>query len=64
MDDVYYVASHDDGPEIIYFTSEEAFASGYTYIDIFDTDGEKIVTYKLDTDDYTDTSEEDYTTNF
>jgi len=66
MEGAYYVASDEDGPELIYFSSDEAFASGYTFIDIFDDDGDKLASFKLNIDDdyNQDTCEDDYTTNF
>jgi len=66
MDTVYFVASSEDGPEAIYFTAEEAFESAFLYIDSFDTEGTKVLSYKLENEDslMQETSEEDYTTRF
>ena len=43
MEGTYYVCSSDDAPEIIYFSEDDAFSSGYEFIDIFDEDGEKLM---------------------
>lgn len=62
----YFVASSEDGPEAIYFSAEEAFESAFLFIDLFDEDGNKLLSYKLeDEDDYMQqTTEENYTTRF
>jgi len=69
MDAVYFVVSEGDEPEKIYFSDEEAFASGAMYIDGFDEEGLKVISYKLqdvqaDMGFLGTTSEEDYTTEF
>lgn len=66
MEGAYYVCSESDTPEIIYFTEDDAFAFGFEYVDVFDEDGEKIISYKLDEErDYVgNTCKEDYTTEF
>jgi hypothetical protein len=66
MDAVYFVASSEDGPEAIYFSSEDAFESAFLFIDSFDEEGTKILSYKLmDEDEFIQTtSEENYTTKF
>ena len=48
MEGAYYVCSSNDAPEIIYFSEDDAFSSGYEFIDVFDEDGEKLTSYKLD----------------
>jgi hypothetical protein len=68
MDAVYFVVSYGEEPEAIYFSAEEAFAAGYFYVDGFDEEGLKVISYKLTTD--TDSTnhillcEDDYTTDF
>lgn len=66
MEAVYFVASSEDGPEAIYFTPEEAFESAFLYIDSFDEEGSKILSYKLEDEEnfMQETSEESYTTRF
>lgn len=66
MEGSFYVCSEQGIPEIIYFTEDEAFSFGHEYVDVFDEDGEKLISYKLDTDiDYVgNTCKEDYTTDF
>ncbi len=66
MEAVYFVASSEDGPEAIYFTAEDAFDSAFLYIDSFDEDGSKILSYKLENEDdfLQNTTEENYTTRF
>lgn len=63
MDSVYFVASNDQ-PEVIYFSPEEAFASGFEYLDAFDEEGNFVISYKLKAGEFDDTDEDDYTTNF
>jgi hypothetical protein len=63
MSDVYFVASSSDEPEAIYFDEEEAFASGFEFLDVFDEEGIKVLTYKLATENE-HTCEDDYTTKF
>ena len=43
----YFVGSNDS-PDCMYFGQEEAFKGGNTYIDSFNTVGEKVNSYKLD----------------
>ncbi len=60
---VYFVASVDEQPEAVYFSEEDAFTSGFNYIDVFDEEGFKVVSYKLKNDN-DQTCEDDYTINF
>ncbi len=66
MEAVYFVASSEDGPEAIYFSSEDAFESAFLFVDAFDEDGNKVISYKLiDPDEFIQNStEENYTTSF
>lgn len=63
MSGIYFVVSSVDEPEAIYFSEEDAFASGFTYIDVFDGEGLKIISYKC-TNEEESTCEDDYTTDF
>lgn len=63
MGGIYFVVSATDEPEAIYFSDEDAFASGFEYIDVFDEEGLKIISYKLNSD-ASHTCEDDYTTDF
>jgi len=63
MEGVYFVTSANEEPDAIYFSEEDAFASGFQYIDVFDTEGIKTISYKLISDNE-NTCEDDYTTNF
>lgn len=64
MESIYFVASSYDQPEVIYFSEEEAFGSGFIFIDAFDDEGTKTISYKLINEDIEHTCEEDYTSNF
>ena len=66
MEGAYYVCSSNDAPEIIYFSEDDAFSSGYEFIDVFDEDGEKLTSYKLDIEgEYVgESNKEEYTTDF
>lgn len=44
----YFVASDGDQPLKMFFNYLEAFNSDYTYLDIFDERGEKIVSFRND----------------
>lgn len=59
----YFVVSMEEQPEAIYFSEEDAFASGFEFIDVFDEEGIKLISYKLVTDNE-HTCEDDYTENF
>ncbi len=63
MDSIYFVVSMSEEPELIYFSAEEAFESGFTFIDAFNDEGMKTISYKL-VNDAEHTCEEDYTSNF
>lgn len=62
----YFVASSEDGPEAIYFSADDAFESAFLYIDAFDEEGYKLISYKLEDEDtyLQQTTEENYTTRF
>ena len=66
MEAFYFVASSEDAPEAIYFSAEEAFESAFLFIDAFDEDGNKVISYKLlNPDEFIQSStEENYTTRF
>lgn len=53
----YFVCSNSEEPEVIYFTKEDAFSSGINYVDSFDENGKRVVSYKY-------VSDGKYTTNF
>ena len=61
---VYFVVSHGDEPEQLFFSAEEAFAYGAMYVDGFDEDGLKVASFKLQNEDATITCEDDYTSIF
>ncbi len=42
-----YVGSETDEPTKIFFTPEEAFQSGLEYMDVFNSDGDKVDSYKI-----------------
>lgn len=64
MEQVYFVTYNFDGPEAIYFDEESAFASGFEYVSIFNSDGMHIQTYKLLDTDSMETTIDNYTTDF
>lgn len=46
MIEKYFVASHSDEPDKIFFNADDAFNNDYNYIDTFDENGDKIKSYK------------------
>jgi hypothetical protein len=53
----YFVCSHSEEPEVIYFNKEDAFKTGINYVDSFDNNGKRIASYKY-------VSDGEYTTDF
>lgn len=51
--EMYFVTSNGDTPLKIYFHFEDALESGELYIDAFDSEGNHVQAYELDTSDYT-----------
>ncbi len=64
MEGIYFVVSMSEEPEVIFFSEAEAFESGFTFIDVFDDEGTKTISYKLMDEDIEHTGEEDYTLDF
>ena len=66
MEGTYYVCSEAETPDIIYFDEDDAFAFGFQYVYVFDEDGEKLISYKLNEDQnyMGNTCKDDYTTDF
>jgi hypothetical protein len=53
----YFVCSHSEEPEVIYFNKEDAFKTGINYVDSFDEKGKRVASYKY-------VSDGEYTTDF
>lgn len=53
MNEEYFVASNGDEPLHIFFDKKHAFESKHLYIDSFDKDGNKCISYKFVNNKYT-----------
>ncbi len=62
--EAYWVASHGETPQRIYFDASAAFNSEYLYIDSFDAQGEPVVSYKRRDDAVFEGGREAFTTEF